>query len=367
MIEAVVVGGGLAGCVVALELRDRGHAVNLVEVERTGAAATGASAGMLAPQYEAGGGGALFEMLLEGRAAFPRFAARLGELAGETVEIHWTGMLVADRDEAEHRASAERLRWQRARGLRAEHLEVGEALRIQPGIAASARSYLWLPDEGYVDTQALPPILGAALTGAGVRLLEGREVAGIERAGHAVAGVSLVDGRTLAADVVVVAAGAWSGRLQGLPRTLPVRPVRGHLLRYAPGAVALRTIVAGEGKRYLVPRGDGSLLAGSTMDEVGFDRSIDEAALADVAERAASLVPELRLHRPAEWWADLRPIALDGLPYLGADPELDGLYYATGFGRNGILLSPRAGAVLAAMISGDPVPPAWRGLGPGRG
>jgi glycine oxidase len=366
MIEAVIIGGGIAGCAIALELRERGVAVNVVEMERPGAAATGASAGMLAPQYEGSPHGTLFGALLEGRDAFPSFAERVEHLTGEPLPVRWDGMLLVDVDEAEHDLAVNMLRWQREAGLRVEILERDEALSIQRGLAAGIRSCLWLPDEGQVDTQELAALLAPALHAADVRLLHGARVDRVDRAGGVVVGVTLSDGRRLTADVVVVAAGAWSGRLGGLPRPVSVRPVRGHLLRYPPPAVPLGPLLAGHGKRYLVPRADRSILAGSTMDEVGFDRSITEEGREAVARGAASLLPELARHRPLEWWADLRPISADGLPIVGEDPELAGVYYATGYGRNGILLAPRAAAVLAALITGTPGPSNWQGFSPAR-
>jgi glycine oxidase len=366
MIEVVVVGGGLAGAATALALAQRGAAVNLVEAERPGSAATGASAGMLAPQYESAGAGPLYRILVEARDAYLDFCARIEELTGHAIELRWEGMLVANVDEAEHDAAASMLAWQEAEGQRGAILDVADALRLQPGITTDVHSWLWLPDEGQVDAQLLATLLELALERAGVRVLSGRRAAGIEIAADAVTGVSLEDGRTLAADAVLVAAGAWSGGLRGLPRPLPVRPVRGHILRYPAGSAPLQRLVTSHSARYLVPRIDGTVIAGSTMDETGFDRSIDEAGLRSIHETAAGLVPALRAVRHMEHWADLRPISADGLPIIGPDPDVQGLCYATGYGRNGILLAPLAGVTVASMLLGLPVPPDWSAFAPDR-
>ena len=366
MIEVVVIGGGLAGAATALALAERGAAVNVVDGERPGSAATGASAGMLAPQYESAGPGPLYRVLVECRAAFPAFADTIHVLTGEDIDVRWDGMLVANHTEAEHAAAAATLEWQRADGQRGELVDPGQAAALQPGIAPDVPSWVWLPDEGQVDAQRLAALLGRALAAAGVRVLSGRRVSAVRDAGGAVDGVVLDDGRHVPGDVVVVAAGAWSASLAGLPAPVPVRPVRGHILRYRPGAAAIRRIVSSHAGRYLVPRRDGSILAGSTMDESGFDRSIDDASLAVVRDAAARLVPGLAGAQSAERWADLRPISADGLPIIGPDPELDGLHYATGYGRNGILLGPLAGKVAANMILGLVVPPAWNDFRPRR-
>jgi glycine oxidase len=350
VLEVVVVGAGIAGAAVALELVERGIAVNVVDAERPGGAATGASAGMLAPQYESAGRTPLFDLLLESRGAFPAFAALVDRLSGKTTRVRWDGMLVANQTPAEHRAAEAAVRWQVEVGQRAELVDVDRAVRLQPGLAADVESFTWLPAEGQVDSQALARGLPLALAAADLRLITGRAVAAILSEGGRVRGVRLGDGRVLSADAVVVAAGAWSGALDGLPRPLPIKPVRGHLLRFPAGAASLQRLVATHGGRYLVPRDDGTILAGSTMDDVGFDRSLAEAGMAAVHQSAAALLPALGRTEPVERWADLRPISTDGLPVLGPDPDMEGLHYATGYGRNGILLGPLAARIVADLM-----------------
>jgi glycine oxidase len=351
MLEVVVVGGGIAGAAVALELVERGVAVNVVDAERPGAAATGASAGMLAPQYESSGRTPLFDLLVGARACFPAFALRLERLTGRRVPVRWDGMLVANRSPLEREAAEQAVLWQRQAGQPADVVTVEEARRLQPGAEGSAESFVWLPAEGHVDSQALAAALPDALAATAARVIAGRRVTELITAGDRVRGVRLADGRTVGADVVVLAAGAWSGRILGLPRPLPVRPVRGHLLRFPAGVARLRRILATHAGRYLVPREDGSILAGSTMDEAGFDRSLSDREMDIVRAGATDLLPALAAAEPVERWADLRPISADGLPVIGPDPDLQGLHYATGYGRNGILLGPLAGQIVAELIS----------------
>jgi glycine oxidase len=350
MVEVVVVGGGIAGAAVALELARRGAAVNVVDAERPGAAATGASAGMLAPQYESSGRTPLFDLLIEARSSFGPFAEVLASLTRRDVALRWDGMLVANRTVGEHRQAELAVEWQRAAGQAAELVGPEAAGRMESGLGGDAVSWVWLPAEGQVDSQALALALPEALEAAGVRVIAGRPVVEVLAGSGRATGVRLADGRMLGADVVVVAAGAWSGKLAGLPRPIPVRPVRGHLLRFATGATRITRLVASHAGRYLVPRADGSVLAGSTMDRVGFDRSLSEEGIASVHRAAAALVPALGHADPVERWADLRPIMEDGIPLLGPDPELEGLHYATGYGRNGILLGPLAGRIVADLV-----------------
>jgi glycine oxidase len=359
VMEVVVVGGGIAGSAVALELAGRGAAVNIVDSERPGGAATGASAGMLAPQYESAGRTPLFDLLLEARSTYEGFVARISRGSGRSIRVRWDGMLVANHTGEEHTAAEAAIRWQRQAGQEAELVDLAHARRLQPGLAADVESFVWMPAEGQVDSQALARALPDALGAAGLRVISGRRVVAVLSQGGRVTGVRLADGRVLSADAVVVAAGAWSGELDGLPRPLPVRPVRGHLLRFPAGSAPLRRLVATHGGRYLVPRDDGSILAGSTMDDIGFDRSLAEAGMASVHASAAALLPALARAEPVERWADLRPISADGLPVLGPDPDLDGLHYATGYGRNGILLGPLAGRIVAELVVSGQSTSAW--------
>jgi glycine oxidase len=364
MVEIVVVGGGLAGCAAALELAARGAAVNVIEPHRPGSAATGASAGMLAPQYESSRAGPFFRALLESRVYAPQFFAHLEELTGERLDLRFDGMLVANRTEEEHGSAKDMAEWQTAAGASNELLDPSEAERLQPGITSDAISWTWLSQEGQVDTQKLATSLPRALQNAGVRLLSGRHALRLRARETAVSGVELDGGRFIGADAVVLAAGAWSGQIGGVPVEIPVRPVRGHLVRFAAGEVPLVRLVAGHAGRYLVPRADGSVLAGSTMDESGFDRSISDESLNRIQSAAWTLVPDLASRRVIEYWADLRPVTRDGLPIVGADPHVDNLFYATGYGRNGILFSPLAGRMLAEHILGAPMPAEWKGLLP---
>ncbi len=366
MQEVVVIGAGIAGCGVALALRERGVAVTVVEAARPGGAATGAAAGMLAAQFEAPGPTALYRLCLESRARYPEFAARLEALSGRTLHVRRDGMLVANRDEAEHEAAVESVDWQVEFGARAEVVAPEEALRLQPGLCTDVKSYLWLPEEGQLDSQILGEALGAALSAAEVRTLVGNGAARVRSDDSGVTGVVTADGRVLEADSVVVAAGAWSSKLEGLPRRLPVRPVRGQMARFPLGALSLRTLVAGHAGRYLVPRDDGTVLAGSTMEEVGYDRTITDEALQLIAAEVAELVPGLTDRQPLERWAGLRPLSADSRPILGPDPELAGLYYATGYGRDGILVAPLAGEIVAELIVSGESDHDWRPFRPER-
>ena len=366
MLEIVVIGAGIAGFTVALALQERGAAVTVVETSRPGAGATGASAGMLAAQYETAGTSDKFRLCLESRTRYPEYAAKLQDLAGRDLHVRHDGMLVANLNEAEHASAQESVRWQVEEGLRAEILEPVEADKLQPGVNRDVASYIWLPDEGQLDSQILAVALADAIAGAEVRLICGNGVAKILQRGGSVSGVAMTDGRELEADRIVVAAGAWSCSIGGQARQIPVRPMRGQILRLPLEGLPLTAIVASHAGRYLVPRDDGTVLAGSTMEDVGFDRAITDEGEQLIHESVAELVPELKNRKPAERWAGLRPISADSLPVIGPDPDLPGLFYATGYGRDGILIAPLAGEIVADLMVSGASEFAWREFRPDR-
>ena len=349
MLETVVIGGGVAGFSAAIALWERGAAVTLVELERPGAGATGASAGMLTAQYESNEPTPLFRLLAESRAGYPAFAERVERLSGHDLAVRWDGTLVANLTGAEHSEAVAAAAWQREAGFAVDVLEPSQAERLQPGVTAEAVSYLWFPEEGHLDSQALAAAMGAALAGTEIRLIAENGAAAVQSQGGAVTGVAMSDGRSLEADRIVLAAGAWSAEIGGLPREVPVRPVRGQILHFPSGVLDLRHIVGSHAGKYLVPRIDGSVLAGSTMEEVGYDQSITEEGMAAIQEGVSELVPALAAAKSMERWAGLRPISADMLPIIGLDPELEGLIYATGFGRYGISLGPLAGTIVADL------------------
>jgi glycine oxidase len=349
-VRVLIIGGGIAGCSVAVELSSRGADVTLVDKDQPGSGATGASAGMLAPQYEAGGPGALFRFGVESKVLWPEFARRLEELAHWPVAYRVDGMLVANRTPEEEEGARQAVAWQGEAGLPGEVIAPAEARRLHPGVSQGFPSYTWLPDEALVDVQRLAVALADAVRGAGGRVVAGRGVTGIVAEGGRVAGAVLEDGTRLAADRVVLAAGAWSGLVSGLPRDLPVAPMRGQMVRLLPEEAPPWTLLTDHQGRYLVPRENGTLLVGSTMEDAGFDDSVTEEGRALLTETALELFPALEGARLVERWAGLRPMTPDTWPVLGPEPELEGLHYATGYGRNGILFAPLAARAVADLV-----------------
>lgn len=374
--EAIVVGGGLIGCAAALAMADRGLRVLVCERgSHLGGGASSAAAGMLAPQMEESGGllaanddadrATMLDLCLASRSRYANFVRELESVAGRRVHYRTEGTLVVVVDPAEAARLPAIAGRQVARGLRAEAIDGEQARRIEPALSAEVAGALLLPDDHQVDNIALSRAAAtAARSHPRVEVATDAAVEEVLNAGGRVTGVRF-GSRGAAADrdrparIVVVAAGAWSGGLRGLPRPLPVRPVKGQMVALGPvrgSAVALpdRTI-AGPGT-YCVPRHDGRVLVGATVEEAGFDIAVQSAAVAGLIATAVRVLPALAALPRHSAWAGLRPGTPDGLPILGADPEVTGLLYATGHYRNGILLAPITAEAVAALATGASPP-----------
>lgn len=368
--ETVVAGGGVAGCAVALELLDRGAAVTLLDPRAKGTA-TPAAAGMLTARYECDGDAALLRMGMRSRALHPRFVARVEQLSGTDLGLRADGMLVANPDGETGEEARETVRWQARElgtvesGPEPRFLSPDEAASRHPWASREVPSYLWFPGEAQLDAQALASALPAAVRRAGGSIREEGVAAVLSGRGR-VDGVETFAGERLDADAVVLAAGAWSGRIDGLPRPVPVRPVRGQMLRLDPDGTPPAPLLADHRGRYAVPRGDGTVVAGSTMEEAGFEATVTEGGRAAIRRAVAGLAPPLEESRLLEEWAGLRPVSRDERPILGPDPGLRGLHYATGYGRNGVLLAPEAAAVVAELLLEGETRREWRPFRPDR-
>ncbi len=343
--DVIVIGAGIVGAAAARALATAGLKPLLLSRGRGIGEATPAAAGMLAPQIEAEPGDQLLDLAL---AARERHAALAVELADAGFDVGWAGdgIVRVALERAEAGRLQARVTSQRSRGLAAEWWDAAELARRVPGLAPEAVGALFAPHDGHLDNVALADALirdgvrqGVMLefTAARALLLDGARVAGVRTA----AGVRR-------APRVVLAAGAWSPALTGLPRPVPIEPVRGQMLRTAwPAGVPERVLFGPAG--YLVPR-RGDAIVGSTMEHAGFDARTTAAGLAQVRDAAAALVPGFADLPASGAWAGLRPLTPDGRPIIGPDPDVHGLVYAAGHGRNGILLGPLTGDLVAELL-----------------
>jgi glycine oxidase len=347
--DTIVVGAGVVGSAVALRLAAAGQHVLVLDPEAPGAGASSAAGGILGPQIEAHGDGPAFHLGLASRDAHEALAAEIAARTGIDVGFGRVGLLqviLAGDDPAPMSA---RLAWQRAAGLPVEPLDGDDARRLEPGLSPEVTAALHFPREARLDARVLARALPQAAIRAGATFRTAR-VRRVRFKGDRAVGVE-TDGGPLAAGVVVIAAGAWSAGIGGLglPETAVV-PVRGQLARLGAAPGPARVIFTPRG--YLVPRADGTVLAGSTMERVGFERRVTAAGLASLLGNAVRTVPALGGATVEETWSGLRPVTPDELPLLG---ELGpGLFLCTGHGRGGILLAPESARLVADAVLGRP-------------
>jgi glycine oxidase len=347
--DVAIIGGGVMGCGVALRLAQRGLAVTVIERGIPGAEASSAAAGILGPQMESDTPGPLLELGLRSRALYPALAAELRDATGIDIGYLKSGVLAVAFDAAQEADLAARRTWQLARGLRVETLSPTSVRTLEPALSPELVAALRFPDDGQVNARELARGLSQAAAAAGATFLQGRYVRRVLIDRGAAVGVEL-DGELLAAGAVVVAAGSWSGLVEGagVPAQV-VRPARGQLASIETRPPILRHVISLHGRGYLVPRRDGSVLAGSTMEMVGFRKEVTVAGLAQILTMAHTLVPALADAPITSTWSNFRPYTEDHLPVLGLTP-VRGLVLATGHFRNGILLAPMTAQVIAELV-----------------
>jgi glycine oxidase len=341
-----IVGGGVIGLASAAALSGAGAEVTVVDPGRTDLRAAWAAGGMLAPLAEAAGPGPFLEMARESLHLYPRFVADLAARTRLRLGLHLNGkLLTAYRPESEARLRA-RVAALRETGGELSWMDGAAVRRLEPALSPEVRGAVFLEGQGRVDNRTLCLALERDCHRRGVDFVEDRVAEVIVGHGR-VRGVRLEGGVTeVPCSAVVIAAGAWSAGIRGLPRALPVRPVKGQMLALAaPDLPLTRVVTAGD--RYLIPRDTSSgpvVVVGATEEDAGFDLETDEVGQSSLHEAAVRLVPSLRDARVVERWAGLRPGTPEGLPILGPDPEVPDLCYATGHHRNGILLAPLTAA-----------------------
>ncbi|MDQ5816410.1 MAG: glycine oxidase ThiO [Actinomycetota bacterium] len=356
MCDVAIIGGGVIGLSIAWKAAEAGMSVTVLDPDVEGAASS-AAAGMLAPVTEAHfGEEPLLALNLASARAYPQFAAELEKASGEPSGYRDTGTLAVARD-LDDRAALDRLaRFQTSAGLQVERLRSRECRVLEPGLASSIRGGVFVRDDHQVDNRALLVALRAASERSGVvaRRIAVRRIT-IE--GDRATGVEVDGGEHLRCGRCVLAAGAWSALVAGLPDDArpAVRPVKGQLLHLngVPETVPQHTI-RGAGV-YMVPRGDGRLVVGASVEEKGFDTSVAAGAVHDLLRDAYELYPGVAELELSEVAVGLRPGTPDNAPLLG-ETRIRDLIVATGHYRNGILLAPITARTIAHLLSTGETP-----------
>jgi glycine oxidase len=351
------VGGGVIGLALGWRLSAAGCAVDLFDKDEAGRGASWAAGGMLAAGVEVEPGeGDLLALNLLSRRLWPGFARELEEASGIEVELRREGTLLIGltADDMGRLRHAQAL--QKAVGVETEWLGAAEVRRLEPHLAPRVTAALHSPDDHQVENRRVAAALRIAFRRAGGRLHERARVDRIEVEGGRARAVH-APGRH-EADVVVLAAGAWSRGIEGLPEAArpPVRPVKGQMiaLRMPAREPLLRHVVWTPGA-YLIPRLDGRLLIGATVEERGFDDAMTAGGVLSLLESAWRALPGIEELPVVETWTGFRPTSRDDAPVLGPT-EVEGLFLATGHHRNGILLTPATADLVSRAILAGEVP-----------
>lgn len=353
--DAVFVGGGVIGLACAWRAAARGARVAVLERAEPPAGATNVAAGMLAPVGELTfGEPELLELTLASMRLYPEFVAALEAASGEATGYAECGALhvALDRDEAAQLRRRHDL--QRSLELEAEWLAPRACRELEPGLTPSFNGGVHAAGEAAIDPRALARALAAALRAGGGELRTGTEVGEGVWEGERLAGVRTAAGEELRAEAVVLANGAWSGATPWLPEAArpPVRPVKGEVVELGSrdGEPPCGRILASE-RVYLVPRPDGRLVVGATVEEQGFDTTVTAGGVHELLREAYRLLPDVAEMELVGAVAGLRPGTPDNLPRIGPG-EVPGLLLATGHYRNGILLAPLTAERIAAQLAG---------------
>jgi glycine oxidase len=364
--KVVIIGAGVVGLGIAWRLAARGALVEVFDRGAAGAGATHAAAGMLAACAEAEPGEeALIALGRESQARWPSFAAELERSSGIDVELRTEGTLVVALTADDQSRLRHQLVFQHKLGLPLHWITAAETRRREPRLAGKLAGAVWSPEDHQVDNRKLASALRAAAEDVGAIVREHTPIKEISIAGGRADGVILAKETKVSADVVVLAAGAWSRGIAGLPQELrpPVRPVKGQMLalRMDPASPLLNYVVWAPGV-YLVPRRDGRLIAGGTVEEKAFDAALTAGGVLTLLEAAWRAVPSIEELPIDEMWVGHRPGSRDDAPILGHGP-VDGLLYATGHHRNGILLAPVTADAMARLVLEGVVDSAIRPFG----
>jgi glycine oxidase len=354
--DVVVIGGGVIGLSVARALAQK-RVGNILILERgqLGREASFAAAGMLAPQAEANSDDAFFRLCCRSRDLYPTFAAQLLEATGLDVEFDTTGTLYCAFTEHDRAEIEKRFAWQRRFGLSVEQLTSSEARELEPNLSDNLLGALKFPLDTQVENRKLLRALIATNEKLGVKCVEQTPVASLRVERGRVAGVTTA-AEFLSARNVVIASGAWASfiEIENAAPHVRIEPVRGQMLCFdSKPALAHHVIYSPRG--YVVPRRDGRLLAGSTTEEAGFAKEVTTSGREAIRNHALEIVPGIANLPLVDSWAGLRPRAPDNLPVLGKSRETDGLFFAAGHYRNGILLAPLTGELLAGLIADNVV------------
>jgi len=346
--DVIIVGAGVSGLLTAVQLAEAGSDCCLLDRGSVGMESSWAGGGILSPLYPWNYPEAVSALAAWSTKNYPAFLSRLREQTGIDPEWINSGHLILDEDITFEAVG----KWAETHDISVRPVEQQELQQLEPAIADNFQRALWFAGIGQVRNPRLIHALHARARQLGIRILEGNEARELLISDNGVSGIR-TDGDTFTADQVLIATGAWGGIPLNINiRPLPIEPVKGQMIQFQtePGTIQRISLYKG---RYVIPRKDGKVLAGSTLEHTGFDKSTDPSAAGKLRQAAAELFPILASAPVINQWAGLRPGNERQTPYIGEHPEIRGLFFNIGHFRNGIILGLASARLCADLILGQ--------------
>lgn len=342
--DCLVIGGGIIGMLTARELHLSGVSVGLLDRADTGSESTWAGGGIISPLYPWQYSTAVNQLAQWSQACYAELTGLLKQESGIDPEYVNNGLLILDTGEAKQAVD-----WAEKNGIALQKINREATTDIEPALGNAPEEALWLPEVAQVRNPRLAASVKNSLKNLGVAIFEQTEVTEIKRHNNRVTGVSTSRGDFSGAKIIV-AGGAWTQQiLAPLGTDFKIRPVRGQMVLFEADPGQVQRIVLSK-NRYVIPRRDGRILVGSTLEEVGFDKSTTETAIQELRQEAIRIIPGLANKSITHHWAGLRPGSVAGIPYICKHPELEGLFINAGHYRNGVVLGPASARLMADIV-----------------
>ena len=361
--DVAIAGAGLIGSSIAFELAQAGLKVALFDRGEPGYEASWASAGILSPAPESPAVISMVPLAKASMILYPSLVANVEEVSGEKVGFRPKGTIDVFFGKDAISDLSTLIALHHGMGLKAEPLRPEDARELEPSLSPELEAAALRPEEASIDSRAFTHAMLTAAKKSGVELFAGSNVTGIVKEGSRCIGLKLGN-ETVGAKWTVIAAGCFSAEIEGVKEFAPVRPAKGQMVSLRADRLEIGRVIWGE-KIYIVPRNDGRILAGATVEYVGFNKQVTAGGIEKVLSAAIEVIPEFANARIEETWAGLRPDSPDHLPILGPT-EIDGLVIATGHFRSGVLLTPITARLVRQWITERSVEIDWDRLSPMR-
>ena len=351
--DVAIVGGGIIGSSIAYQLAKTGKKVVILERLSLACQASTAAAGMLAAQAEIEHDGPFFQLALKSQSMFPAIASELFEYTGIDIEFVNKGMLKIAETEDMAANLKKQVAFQRSWDSSIQWLDSKEVQQMEPNLAPTVAGAMYLPNDGHVHPAKLSLAFAKAAAHFGAEIRENTAVHSFIYENGQVTGVNTSAGE-IHCEQIVIATGAWAAKLMretGID--LPVYPVKGECFSVKPEKSLINTTIFSDKRCYFVPKRNGEIYIGATVVENTFENKVTAGGIATLLERALKIVPQLTKTKWERVWSGIRPQTADGIPYIDEHPDINGLFIAAGHFRNGILLSPLTGIVVAQLLNGS--------------